>query len=169
MRGNRRWIYGFVAGAILLSGCAWWWLHDPLRGIGQYSTSDQTTYYQAAHGLFEEPRRNRMVFFKGITMQEIHDAVKDEYAERDGWKWNRDQMSRSFTAMRKVKGDRAPEMLAGVPTADGSLELVEFRVMPPSEIQMISRTHGSDIFILYPDAPRPRREVNVNSRFVIAP
>ena len=167
MHGKRRWMYGFVAGAVLLGGCAWWWFHDSLRGIGQYAISDQTTYYQAAHGLFEEQRRSRRVSFKGITIRQIHDAVKDEYPERDGWKWNRTGMPNSFTALRMVKGDRAPEILAGALTADGSLQLVEFRVMSASEIQMISRVQGSNSFVSYPEAPRPRR--SGNPRFAIAP
>jgi hypothetical protein len=136
----------------------WWYRHDPFRGIDRYATYDSTAYYKPAKGLFESPRRQRTMFFKDVDVEKVYKLVKEVYPEKDGWIWSTDNLPHSFAAMRANKFDRVPESVSGALTSEGTVELVEFRTVPQGEQQVVLRTRGSDAFVSYPLARRPRQQ-----------
>jgi hypothetical protein len=157
------------AAAVLVLGLfgGWWYSHDPFRSIDRYATYDSTAYYQPARNLFETPRCQRTMFFKGLTVDRVYKLVKDMYPAKDGWEWSTDSLPDSFAAHRANKADRLPETISASITSEGTVELTEFRVVPKSEQQVVLRTRGSDAFVPYPLVRRPRpprlREEDDNS------
>ena len=144
----------------LISVGAWWYLHDPLRRVGGQVVSDQTTLYKPAPPLYHTPRRVRMVFFKDLAMGKLLSSIRGNYPAADGWEWRLGSMPQSFGATRYAAGDRQPEQLFATTTSEGTLELIETRVMSPAEVQMVTRVQGSDAFILDPAAPMHRKRPN---------
>lgn len=141
--------------AVLIIG-AWWWLHDPFHLIGNHVVSDQTIYYQVTKPLFNTPRRQRTLFLKGISMEDLLAHTQKQYPVKDGWVYSTNGMPQGFSATRDAPGDQLPERIGATNNRDGNLQLFEVRVMSAMETQLVKRTQGSDAFVLYPGAPRPR-------------
>jgi len=152
--------------ALLLAAA--WWLHDPFHGIGRHVLSDETIFYKPAPPLFNAPRRERTLFIKGISIDQLLAEMKKNYRESDGWTYQAEE--RDFSASKDAPGDEMPESIRAFDTLDGRLELHEVRRMSPSEVQLVSRTRGSDAFILFPGTPvrRVRPEGLDPSRFPMA-
>lgn len=168
-RPTKKELYGTaIAGAGLLAFGAWWWLHDPFRGLDSHITYDQTTRYLATDPLFSSPRRVRLVFVKDMSVSDVLASLKPAYSSTAGWQWRLDRLPKSFAAFRRRQGDRLPEQISALKTPEGTVELVESRDMSPAEVQFVKRTEGSDAFISYPDVPRERPQMS-NPRLAFAP
>lgn len=150
MDATRKKTLAVLVGVLAIALGIWWWQHDPLRGLGGRVTVDKTMYYQAAKPFFVQPRRQRTLFIEGTTMDKLLGETKKKYPEKDGWVYKTDGMPSGFSATRETPGEQLPESVSATDDRDGKFELNEIRKMSSSEIQLVTRSQGSDAFILYP-------------------
>jgi hypothetical protein len=145
----------------------WWWTHDPFRISGGSVVSDMTTFYRSEKGFYNAPRRMRLMILKKASVPKLWSYIKATYPRSKGWQWQLGNMPQGFAAFRDIPGDQLQEHVSGSLDSEGNVELSELRAMTPVEVQWVTKTQGSDAFVMYPDVPRPRRP-SFNPRFIMA-
>ena len=155
MSAKRGWLVGGGLAVVAVSLSALWFFHDPFRSLKGHVVSDNTILYKADGRFYLAPRRVRTIFFKDLTIPNLYSGIKDTYSSKAGWTWRLRSMPTSFEATKPIPGEQEPEQVYATRTSEGTLELIETRVMSPAEVQVVKHSQGSDAFIMNPIAPSP--------------